>query len=63
MTTPELPYIEGGTIWDGVTQYFHGLPPGQGTAWICRMYMDGTRRFSDTRHSTLPKRDFRVFGE
>ena len=28
MTSPELPYIEGGTIWDGVTQYYLGMPPG-----------------------------------
>ena len=28
MTTPELPYITGGTIWDGVTQYHFDYPPG-----------------------------------
>ena len=47
MTSPELPYIEGGTIWDGVTQY-HLQPFLLGKllgGWICRMYMDGTRRF------------------
>ena len=36
-----------GMIWDGVTEYRDALPVGATHAWICRMYQDGTRRFSD----------------
>ena len=59
MPSPEeLPYIEGGTIWDGETQYNVWTRPDHGTAWACRMYMDGTRRFSDVRSTNRPNEAF-----
>ena len=46
MTSPsDLPFVNGGLIWDGVTEYQDINPPGQG-AFLLRMYGDRTRRFS-----------------
>ena len=50
MTSPKtdhLPYVYGGMIWDGVTEYLDERPPGMGSVWLLRMYGDGTRRFSE----------------
>ena len=41
-----LPTVPAGLIWDGVTEYQE--VPESGTLWLCRMYSDGTRRFSET---------------
>ena len=43
-----LPYVEAGMIWDGVTEYHDGKPPGVVPLYILRMYGDGTRRFSES---------------
>ena len=49
MTSPELPIFQSpaGMIWDGVTEYQDVPQQGIHAAWLCRMYQDGTRRFSD----------------
>ena len=52
MTSPELPTVIPGMIWDGVTEYQNVAPPGisyyRNGPWLCRMYGDGTRRFSES---------------
>ena len=56
MTSPELPFVYGGMIWDGVTEYQNVLPPEQmgRSLWLCRMYGDGTRRFSESAGTDTP---------
>ena len=49
MTSPELPIPLAGMIWDGVTEYQNEAPSGTTFTWLCRMYADGTRRFSDAQ--------------
>ena len=44
---PTLPLIPAGLIWDGVTEY-QNVRPVDSTCWLCRMYGDGTRRFSES---------------
>ena len=55
MTSHDLPFIPAGIIWDGVTEYNAGRAP-EWTAlpFACRMYMDGTRRFSEARTINTP---------
>ena len=59
MSSPEPPvldYIPGGTIWDGVTEYLDSMPEGV-ILYACRMYQDGTRRFSETFGMVQPMED------
>ena len=45
-----FPLITAGLIWDGVTEYQNVSPlPLLRRAWLCRMYGDGTRRFSESQ--------------
>ena len=57
-----LPTVPAGLIWDGVTEY-QDTPPEIAT-WLCRMYGDGTRRFTESEgasnrihHRMVIKRD------
>ena len=51
---PELPHIQPGTIWDGVTEYNDGMPEGLGGIYLLRMLRDKTRRFSEWRGTSHP---------
>ena len=46
MTSPELPYVEAGMIWDGVTEYQDVMPPDASDLYLVRMFGDSSRRFS-----------------
>ena len=47
-----LPLVPGGLIWDGVTEYQNVYAGGSHSVWwLCRMYGDGTRRFSESQAS------------
>ena len=46
-TTPELPYITSGIIWDGVTEYNRETPPGFPAGRMLRLFRDGTRQFTE----------------
>ena len=49
MTSPaDLPFVENGMIWDGVTEYRDEKPPEQLTSiYLLRMVGDGSRRYTD----------------
>ena len=49
-----LPYVDGGMIWDGATEYHDRPPPGVSTIFLLRMYGDGTRRFSEFKGTGEP---------
>ena len=56
MTSPKsdhLPFVYGGMIWDGVTEYQDATSDGR-SLWLCRMYGDRTRRFSESTGSGSP---------
>ena len=47
-----LPLIPAGLVWDGVTEYQNPPPIAGVSTYLCRMYGDGTRRFSESEHAT-----------
>ena len=54
-----LPYVEAGMVWDGVTEYHDGRPPGVSGIYLLRMYGDGSRRFSEFLGVSAPMFHFR----
>ena len=46
MTSPELPFVPNGLIWDGATEYQNTNPDGFGTTYLLRMVGDGSRRYT-----------------
>ena len=57
--TDPLPFISGGMIWDGVTEYQNTRPPEMPGSWLLRMYGDGTRRFSEREGTGNPMSQMR----
>ena len=60
MTSPELPLVTDGMIWDGVTEYQNVRPPGVSAIFLLRMYGDGTRRFNETLGTGQPMAHLRA---
>ena len=60
---PELPHIQPGTIWDGVTEYNDERPEDIGTIYVLRMLGDKTRRFSEDRADRHPMQELRYVTE
>ena len=58
--TDPLPIMEGGLVWDGITEYQNIPPVGVPVVWLCRMYGDGTRRFSEALGSAAPMGQLRI---
>ena len=48
MTSPNLPFVPSGLIWDGVTEYYNDQGLKALVASICyRMVGDGSRRYTE----------------
>ena len=63
MTSPKtgpLPIVTPGHIWDGTTEFQDVNPDGLPTVWVCRMYMDRTRRFSESIGTAFPMTALRL---
>ena len=60
MTSPELPFVTNGMIWDGVTEYQNLRPPEASRLFLLRMYGDGTRRFSQELGTAQPMDQLRA---
>ena len=60
---PELPRIQPGTIWDGVTEYRDDLPSGKHESFLVRMTGDRTRLFSAWRGTLNPMSELRLVTE
>ena len=54
MTSPSLPEVTSGLIWDGVTQYQNSRPTGTTGVWILRMVGDGSRRYTEYQGVSHP---------
>ena len=54
MTSPNLPFVPNGLIWDGVTEYMDDPPEDVPAVWILRMVGDGSRRYTEYQGTTSP---------
>ena len=61
MTSPNLPFVHSGLIWDGVTEYQNSTPADVGTIWMIRMAGDGSRRYTEYLATTNPMDILRRF--
>ena len=61
MTSPNLPFVYTGLIWDGVTEYLNTIPAGIGTVYILRMIGDGSRRYTEYQGTNRPMDILRRF--
>ena len=62
MTSPNLPFVTSGLIWDGVTEYQNDIPEGGiGVVYILRMVGDGSRRYTEYQGTSNPMDILRRF--
>ena len=54
MTSPNLPFVPSGLIWDGITEYQNSRPEGIVAIWLLRMSDDSSRRYTEYYGTTSP---------
>ena len=54
MTSPNLPFVHSGLIWDGITEYQNSRPEGIVNIWLLRMLDDSSRRYTEYYGTTSP---------
>ena len=57
MTSPNLPTIPNGIIWDGVTEYLNRPPSDRNSVYLLRMVGDGSRRYTEYYATDRPFQD------
>ena len=61
MTSPSLPEVHSGLIWDGVTEYQNVRPTGTTGVWLLRMVGDDSRQYTEYFGTSNPMDILRRF--